>query len=71
MSGLDSYRLGALVESFSLAEGLPEDLSPHRATYDALVAARLFVLLATKATSVEELRGQAPGGGDDEPATLF
>ncbi|QUQ67193.1 3'-5' exonuclease [Kutzneria sp. CA-103260] len=36
--GLDTYRLGVL-ESFSLAEGLPEDLSPHRATYDALVAA--------------------------------
>jgi DNA polymerase III epsilon subunit-like protein len=65
------YRLGNLVEVFELAEGLPEDLSPHRATYDALVAARLFVLLATKAGSLEELRGQAPGGGDDEPPTLF
>jgi exodeoxyribonuclease X len=71
MPGRGSYRLGALVEAFSLAEGLAEDLSPHRATYDALVAARLFVLLATKAASLEELRGQAPGGGDDEPATLF
>jgi exodeoxyribonuclease X len=60
--GLDSYRLGNLVEAFDLAEGLPEDLSPPRATYDALVAARLFVLLATKAASLEELRGQKPGG---------
>lgn len=58
--GMDSYRLGNLVEAFKLAEGLPEDLSPHRATYDALVAARLFVLLATKAASLEELRGQPP-----------
>jgi DNA polymerase III epsilon subunit-like protein len=69
--GRGSYRLGSLVESFSLAEELPEGLSPHRATYDALVAARLFVLLATKAASLEELRGESPGGGDDEPATLF
>ncbi|MYX25817.1 3'-5' exonuclease [Streptomyces sp. SID8381] len=58
--GMDSYRLGNLVEAFKLAEGLPEGLSPHRATYDALVAARLFVLLATKAASLEELRGQPP-----------
>jgi DNA polymerase III epsilon subunit family exonuclease len=71
MPGRGSYRLSALVEAFSLAEGLPEELSPHRATYDALVAARLFVLLATKAASLEELRGHTPGGGDDEPATLF
>jgi len=71
MPGMSGYRLGNLVESFNLAEGLPEDLSPHRATYDALVAARLFVLLATKAHSLEELRGQAPGGGEDEPPALF
>jgi exodeoxyribonuclease X len=71
MPGLDSYRLGNLVEAFELAEGLPEDLSPHRATYDALVAARLFVLLATKAASLEELRGESPGGGKDEPPALF
>ncbi|MFD8611974.1 PolC-type DNA polymerase III [Streptomyces sp. NPDC059631] len=58
--GMDSYRLGNLVEAFKLAVGLPEGLSPHRATYDALVAARLFVLLATKAASLEELRGQPP-----------
>ncbi|WP_322751688.1 MULTISPECIES: exonuclease domain-containing protein [unclassified Frankia] len=69
--GLDGYRLGSLVESFNLADGLPDAISPHRATYDALVAARLFVLLATKAASLEELRGQKPGGGDDEPPALF
>ncbi|WP_239311544.1 3'-5' exonuclease [Frankia sp. Cj3] len=71
LPGLSSYRLGSLVEAFNLAEGLPEDLSPHRATYDALVAARLFVLLATKTHSLEELRGQQPGGGEDEPPALF
>lgn len=63
--GLDSYRLGKLVETYSLAEGLPDDLNPHRATYDALVAARLFVLLATKAHSLEELRGQPSEKGDE------
>lgn len=64
--GMSSYRLGSLVETFNLAEGLPDDLSPHRATYDALVAARLFVLLATKAHSLEELRGQPPEKGDQD-----
>jgi len=63
--GLDSYRLGNLVETYSLAESLPDDLTPHRATYDALMAARLFVLLATKAASLEELRGQPPEKGDE------
>jgi DNA polymerase III epsilon subunit-like protein len=69
--GLDGYRLGSLAESLGLAEGLSEVLSPHRAVYDALVTARLFVLLATKAGSVEELRGHEPGGGADEPPALF
>lgn len=63
--GLDSYRLGNLVEAYSLAEGLADDLNPHRATYDALVTARLFVLLATKAASLEDLRGQPPEKGDE------
>jgi exodeoxyribonuclease X len=66
-----SYKLGSLVEAFNLADQLPEGLTPHRATYDALVTARLFVLLATKARTVEELRGQSAGGGDDETAALF
>jgi len=67
----DHYRLGALVDAFGLAEGLPGELMPHRATYDALVAARLFVLLATKAGSVEALRGDPPEGGEGEAPTLF
>src|SRR5207253_804579 len=40
-----SYKLGALVDAFKLAEDLPEHLKPHRATYDVLVTARLFVEL--------------------------
>lgn len=70
-----SYKLGALVEVFELAEELPEGLAPHRATYDALVTARLFVRLATppdmRPLSLEELRGDSPGGGDDENPALF
>jgi exodeoxyribonuclease X len=68
-----TYRLGALVEAFTLADGLPADLVPHRATYDALVTAGLFVRLATLpgARTVEELRGAPSGRGDDEPAVLF
>ncbi|MGL4744311.1 MAG: 3'-5' exonuclease [Dermatophilaceae bacterium] len=71
MPGLDRYRLRNLVETYSLAENLPDGLDPHRATYDALVTARLFVLLANKATSQEELRGPEPGAGEDELPSLF
>jgi DNA polymerase III epsilon subunit-like protein len=71
----DGYKLGALVKAFKLAEGLPEDLTPHRATYDVLVTARLFVRLATlpdtRSLSLEELRGHSPGGGGDEAPALF
>jgi exodeoxyribonuclease X len=73
--GQQSYKLGALVEAFKLAEGLPADLTPHRATYDALVTARLFIHMANPTgmgrLSLEALRNQPPGGGDDEIATLF
>jgi DNA polymerase III epsilon subunit-like protein len=71
----DGYKLGALVKAFKLAEGLPEELTPHRATYDVLVTARLFVQLATlpdtRPLSLEELRGQPRGGGGDEAPALF
>ena len=60
--GRASYRLGALTSAFHLADGLPNGLSPHRAEYDALVAARLFLKLATRATTLEELRGSSPPG---------
>lgn len=69
-----SHRLGSLVEAFKLAEGLSPELRPHRATYDAVVTARLFQMLATVSSVprlLDELRDQPSGGGDDEAATLF
>ncbi|MEV0286248.1 3'-5' exonuclease [Kribbella sp. NPDC050820] len=45
--GRGSYKLGALIDAFGLADGLPSDLVPHRATYDAIVCARLLVHLAS------------------------
>jgi DNA polymerase III epsilon subunit-like protein len=62
-----SYKLGALVQALGLDAKLPLGLKPHRATYDVLVTARLFVHLATRADgssrSFEELRDGR--GGDD------
>jgi DNA polymerase III epsilon subunit family exonuclease len=49
LPGRTSYKLGALVDAFGLSRGLPADLMPHRATYDALVCARLLSQLATPA----------------------
>jgi len=70
-----SYKLGTLVDAFNLADGLSDDLTPHRAVYDVLVTARLFVRLAslpdTGPLSVEALRGNPPGGGKDEAPALF
>jgi len=72
--GLASYKLGALVDAFYLDVHLPAGLRPHRATYDALVCARLFVNLVTqtypKPVTLEELREQTPPGGDDEAPAL-
>jgi exodeoxyribonuclease X len=69
------YRLGMLVKALDLVEGLPDDLMPHRATYDALVTARLFVRLVTITEShplpLEALRGEAPGKNNHEPSSLF
>lgn len=69
-----SYKLGGLVEAFKLADDLPDGLTPHRATYDALVTARLFVRLATLPDTgpltLEELRN-TPGGGENDPPALF
>jgi DNA polymerase III epsilon subunit-like protein len=48
LPGRASYRLSVLTSAFYLADGLPSGLSPHRAEYDALVAARLFVKMATR-----------------------
>jgi DNA polymerase III epsilon subunit-like protein len=63
----NSYKLGSLVTAFDLAEGLAPDLKPHRAAYDALVTARLFVYIAGRRT-LEELRNQPPGGEEDAPS---
>jgi exodeoxyribonuclease X len=64
--GLPSYKLGILAERFKLTSGLPDGLMPHRAAYDALVTARLFVHLADKAGTLEELRGQSPEKAEDD-----
>jgi exodeoxyribonuclease X len=70
--GQASYKLGALVAAMGLADGLPAGLAPHRATYDALVTARLFVGLAAPGSgrplSLDDLRGQGPGRKNDEPS---
>ncbi|GAA5155858.1 hypothetical protein GCM10023321_30250 [Pseudonocardia eucalypti] len=75
LSGADSYKLGALVDRLRLAEGLPDGLAPHRATYDALVTARLFVHLATPpdawARSLDQLRDRSGRGGDGGTEALF
>jgi exodeoxyribonuclease X len=68
---LGSYKLGSLVERFTLAEGFTSELRPHRATYDALVTARLFVHLANMAATLETLRGQPPEKADQDASTLF
>ncbi|GAA3111722.1 DNA polymerase III epsilon subunit family exonuclease [Kribbella aluminosa] len=80
LPGRDSYKLGALVDAFGLARGLPTDLVPHRATYDALVCARLLSHLATLpgrqpltlAELLDATAGKAATGTTaDEAATLF
>jgi DNA polymerase III epsilon subunit family exonuclease len=76
LPGRDSYRLGALVDAFELARGLPAELVPHRATYDALVCARLLTLLATPPgheplTLAELLQNTVGTTVDDAAATLL
>jgi exodeoxyribonuclease X len=62
-----THRLGSLVQALDLGRELPPGLRPHRAGYDALVTAQLFVYLANSATSAplsfEALR-DGPGDGD-------
>jgi DNA polymerase III epsilon subunit-like protein len=78
LPGQPSYKLGALVKALSLDDGMPPGLVPHRAAYDVLVTARLFVRLTTRhdgnPLSLEELRGQEANRnprGTDDAATLF
>jgi exodeoxyribonuclease X len=70
LPGLGSYKLGSLVDAFGLAEGLAPDLKPHRATYDVLVTARLFLRMAGR-RPLEELRDQPSCDGTEEALTLF
>lgn len=65
------YSLTSLVGRRDLAAGMPSSLRPHRAAYDALVTARLFVDLVTDSgprtvTDVQRLARVEP-----EPVTLF
>lgn len=60
---LPSHRLGALVEHRNLAENLQPDLQPHRATYDALVTARLFLALASAEPSPLTVAALREAGG--------
>ncbi len=78
LPGQPSYSLGALVRALSLDDGMPPGLTAHRAAYDVLVTARLFVHLATRhdgsPLSLGELRrysGNQEPGGTDEAAFLF
>lgn len=69
------YKLGMLVRALNLAEGLPDDLTPHRATYDALVTARLFIRLLTMTEghplTLEALRGEPPEVNSHDASSLF
>jgi DNA polymerase III epsilon subunit-like protein len=69
------YKLGMLVEALDLARDLPGDLTPHRATYDALVTARLFVRLVTMThghpLTLEALRGGASKLNGHDISSLF
>lgn len=70
---LPSYRLGILVEHRHLAVDIPDGLQPHRAGYDALVTARLFIDLATSASAdgatLDELRQYGRAAGLDTSST--
>jgi DNA polymerase III epsilon subunit-like protein len=75
--GRESYKLGALVTAFALDDRLAAGLTPHRATYDALVTARLFVHLARSQDarrqdagplSLGELQGKESEGDRDAPS---
>ncbi|MFI8528288.1 exonuclease domain-containing protein [Promicromonospora sukumoe] len=80
---LESYKLAALVEHRHLGADLPAGMRAHRADYDALITARLFVDLASGfapgGAALDDLinaassgkRGGAKPAAEDEAATLF
>lgn len=68
------HGLTALVERRGLASGMPPGLRPHRAAYDALVTARLFVDLVADsgARTVADVRRHAGLAlAEPEPVALF
>jgi DNA polymerase III epsilon subunit-like protein len=78
LPGRPSYKLGTLVKALSLDGEMPPGLVPHRAAYDVLVTARLFIRLTMRydgsPVPLEGLRGQPAShqpGGTDEAAPLF
>lgn len=66
------HSLTSLVQRRDLAADMPDGLRPHRAAYDALVTARLFVDLVTDsgARTLADVRRHA-GRAHAEPAALF
>jgi exodeoxyribonuclease X len=73
LPGRSSYRLGTLVDDFQLAAGLSNDLQPHRATYDAVVTARLLNRLAgdKSVRDLRELGALSEAESDDAELRLF
>ncbi|WP_026415990.1 3'-5' exonuclease [Actinomadura oligospora] len=71
--GRMSYKLGSLADAFGLADGIGVGLRPHRATYDALICARLLVHLAAPQDgpplTLADLVGEERTG--DAAPTLF
>lgn len=62
-----SHKLGELVAAYALAHHVPDGAGPHRAGYDALMAARLLLALISEARleTLGQLTGQAPGPTPD------
>jgi DNA polymerase III epsilon subunit-like protein len=65
-----SHKLGELVAAYGLDHDVPEGTGPHRAGYDALMAARLLLRLIRDAglETLGQLTGQVP---DPVPDALF
>jgi exodeoxyribonuclease X len=72
LPGESSYKLGALVERLDLEgqAGGPPGMTAHRAAYDALMCARLLVVLADAAPNLTlfDLLDKPPGDGSDAPS---
>lgn len=71
LPGQPSHRLGELARTLRLDRELPDGLHPHRAGYDVLVTARLFVYLATEATGGPLSFAELPAGPAEDDHALF